>query len=47
MLNTTLDGGLADPAREAAYAFRALLDALSRPGTIQHITGASAPAPEG
>lgn len=45
MLNTTLDGGLADPAREAAYAFRALLDALSRPGTIQQINGASAPAP--
>ncbi len=45
MQNAVLDGGLADPARDAAFAFRAALDALSRPGTIRQIEGATAPAP--
>ncbi len=45
MQNAVLDGGFADPAREAAYAFRAALNAMARPGTIQHITGADAPSP--
>lgn len=45
MDNTALDGGLADPARDAAFAFRAALDAMARPGTIREIAGAEAPAP--
>lgn len=45
MQNAALDGGLADPARDAAFAFRAALDALSRPGTIHQIRGATAPPP--
>lgn len=45
MENAYLDGGFADPARDAARAFRAALDALARPGTITGVAGASAPAP--
>ncbi len=45
MQTAVLDGGLVDPARDAAFAFRAALDALSRPGTIRQIDGAEAPAP--
>lgn len=41
----TLSGGLADPATDAARAFRACLTALSRPGTIVPLTGAQPPAP--
>lgn len=41
----TLSGGLADPATDAARAFRACLTALSRPGTIVALTGAQPPAP--
>lgn len=40
-----LDGGFQDPAREAAFAFRAALDAMARPGTIRRIKGGEAPAP--
>jgi alpha-D-ribose 1-methylphosphonate 5-triphosphate synthase subunit PhnH len=42
---TDLSGGFADPAREAARAFRAALDAMARPGTIHGVAGAQAPAP--
>lgn len=45
MQTAALDGGFADPARDAAFAFRDVLEALSRPGTIHDITGAKAPAP--
>ncbi len=45
MQNAALDGGLSYPARDAAYAFRSALDALSRPGTVQKIAGATAPDP--
>lgn len=41
----TLSGGLADPATDAARAFRACLTALSRPGTIVPLRGAAPPAP--
>ena len=41
----TLSGGLADPATDAARAFRACLTALSRPGTIVTLRGATPPAP--
>jgi alpha-D-ribose 1-methylphosphonate 5-triphosphate synthase subunit PhnH len=36
-------GGLADPARDGARAFRAVLDAMARPGRIVTVTGAAAP----
>lgn len=45
MQATQLDGGFYDPARGAAFAFRAALDAMARPGTIATISGAVAPAP--
>jgi alpha-D-ribose 1-methylphosphonate 5-triphosphate synthase subunit PhnH len=45
MIATQLDGGFADPPREAAHAFRAALTALSRPGRIARIVGAAPPAP--
>lgn len=40
-----LEGGFKDPARDAAFAFRAALDAMARPGTITPLSGAVAPAP--
>lgn len=42
-----LSGGFADPPVEAARAFRALLDAMSRPGRIETPAGARPPAPLG
>jgi len=40
-----LDGGFADPPREAARAFRAALQAMARPGRIETVTSAAPPAP--
>ncbi len=40
-----LDGGFADPARDAAFAFRAVMTAMSRPGEIATVNGAFGPAP--
>ncbi len=40
-----LEGGFADPARTAAHAFRAVMAAMARPGTLQQIAGARPPAP--
>lgn len=40
-----LDGGFADPPRDAAHAFRGALQALSRPGRIETLAGATPPAP--
>lgn len=41
----TLSGGFADPAINAAHAFRSVMEAMARPGTVQDISGAEAPAP--
>jgi len=40
-----LDGGFTDPARDAAHAFRAALQAMARPGRIEAVTGVAPPAP--
>lgn len=40
-----LDGGFADPAREAARAFRSVLQALARPGRIETLGTVAPPAP--
>ncbi|MEL7344310.1 MAG: phosphonate C-P lyase system protein PhnH [Pseudomonadota bacterium] len=46
-MNSTLalEGGFAEPAIGSAFAFRALIDAMARPGTINTLEGAAAPAP--
>jgi len=41
----TLSGGFADPAIGAAHAFRQVMEAMARPGTILMICGANPPAP--
>ncbi|WP_299077587.1 phosphonate C-P lyase system protein PhnH [uncultured Ruegeria sp.] len=41
----TLSGGFADPAVQSAQAFRSVMEAMARPGTIQDIGGAEPPAP--
>jgi len=46
-MTEALEGGFADPAIDAARAFRAILDAMARPGTIVTLHGARAPAPMG
>ncbi|WP_371155786.1 phosphonate C-P lyase system protein PhnH [Jannaschia sp. 2305UL9-9] len=38
-----LGGGFPDPARDGARAFRAILDAMARPGRIVTVEGAHAP----
>lgn len=38
-----LSGGFADPARDAAHAFRAVMEAMARPGAIQTLAGGEAP----
>lgn len=40
-----LQGGFADPPRDAAHAFRAAMGAMARPGTIHTVTGITPPAP--
>lgn len=45
MTPESLTGGFAAPPLDAARAFRAALDALSRPGTIRTLAGATPPAP--
>lgn len=44
-MNTPLSGGFDDPAVQSAHAFRALLDAMARPGRIHRVAGAVPPAP--
>ncbi|GAB5468048.1 MAG: phosphonate C-P lyase system protein PhnH [Rhodospirillales bacterium] len=41
----TLEGGFADPAIAAARAFRAVMEAMARPGTIHSLGDAAPPAP--
>ena len=41
----TLSGGFADPAIASAAAFRQVMEAMARPGTIHTITGSAPPAP--
>lgn len=41
----TLAGGFADPAIQAAHAFRSVMEAMARPGKIHDIEGAEPPAP--
>ena len=41
----TLEGGFIDPPREAARAFRALMTAIARPGTVSPLSGAMPPRP--
>lgn len=45
MTPDALLGGFAAPPEEAARAFRAVLTALSRPGTIVTLAGGAGPAP--
>ncbi|SMG22736.1 phosphonate C-P lyase system protein PhnH [Paracoccus sp. J56] len=44
-MNAILGGGFADPPTQSAHAFRALLEAMARPGRIHEVTGAAPPAP--
>jgi len=41
---STLAGGFADPARDAAIAFRTALDCMARPGRIGRLRGVTGPA---
>jgi alpha-D-ribose 1-methylphosphonate 5-triphosphate synthase subunit PhnH len=45
MNSIALRGGFDDVAVQSAYAFRACLEALARPGSLQTISGAKPPAP--
>lgn len=45
MQANTLSGGFTKPAAQSAQAFRSVLEAMARPGTIQDIEGAAPPAP--
>ncbi len=40
-----LDGGMTSPATDAAFAFRALMNVMARPGQIEQISQATGPAP--
>lgn len=41
----TLAGGFSDPAIQSARAFRSVMEAMARPGTLHDIAGAEPPAP--
>ena len=43
MQANTLSGGFTKPAAQSAQAFRSVLEAMARPGTIQDIEGAAKP----
>lgn len=45
MAAAALSGGFADPARDASYAFRALMKVMARPGQIEQLAPVTAPAP--
>lgn len=42
---TTLQGGFRAPPVDAAHAFRAVMEAMARPGTIHAVAGTQPPAP--
>lgn len=45
MLDDALTGGFENPPVQSARAFRAALSAIARPGKIEEVSGATAPAP--
>lgn len=45
MTATALTGGFADPTLDAARAFRAVMEAMARPGTIRDLPPAAPPSP--
>jgi len=45
MITDSLGGGFTAPPTDAAFAFRAVLEALARPGTIQRLGGTQPPPP--
>ncbi|MDT8344946.1 MAG: phosphonate C-P lyase system protein PhnH [Thermohalobaculum sp.] len=45
MQTAALDGGFGDAPRDASHAFRALMNAMARPGRIERLAGARPPAP--
>ena len=45
MIAEALSGGFADAPVQSARAFRAVLEAMARPGTIRPVEGAAPPAP--
>ena len=46
-MTSSLEAGFADPVHDAQTSFRAILDAMSRPGRIARVTGLTAPSPPG
>lgn len=44
-MTAMLTGGFADPATQSAHGFRALMEAMARPGHILSVSGAEPPAP--
>lgn len=44
MQTASLEGGFTQPAQQSATAFRAIMEAMARPGAIQNISGAMPPA---
>lgn len=45
MTATALSGGFGDAPVQSARAFREILEAMARPGTIRRVSGATPPAP--
>jgi len=41
----TLEGGFTNPPIDAAHAFRSVMDAVARPGTLHVLSGAKPPVP--